>query len=126
MPVTYRYDELTNRLLTRCEGSVTYADVMQHFQHLTRDARLRPSCDVLLDFSFMVGSPTGDQMSQVTATLEDIHELVPFGRCAVVAPDEVTYGLGRMFQGHGWPLFGGIRVFRTHAEATNWLNEEPE
>ena len=126
MSVTYRYDELANRLLTRCEGAVTYGEVMEHFRQLTRDARLKPNCDVLLDLSFMVGSPTGNQMSEVTATLEEMQELVPFGRCAVVGPEDVPYGLGRMFQGHAWPLFTGIRVFRTHADAINWLNEEPD
>jgi hypothetical protein len=126
MSVTYRYDEFANRLQTRCEGSVTYADVMEHFRQLTRDARLKPNCDVLLDFSFMLGSPTGEQMSDVTAKLEEMRELVQFGRCAVVAPEDVSYGLGRMFQGHAWPLFTGVRVFRTLTDGTAWLNEEAD
>jgi len=125
MPVAYRYDEMANRLLTRCEGAVTYAEVMEHFRNLTRDSRLRPNCDVLLDLSFIIGSPTGGQMSEVTATLEEMHDLVSFGHCAVVAAVDVAYGLARMFQGFAWPLFTGIRVFRTHADATAWLNEKP-
>jgi len=126
MPVTYRYDELTNRRLTRCEGAVTYAEVMQHFRQLTRDPRLRPHCDVLLDFSFIIGAPSGEQMCEVATTLEDMHELVPLGRCAVIASEDVGYGLGRMFQGFAWPLFTGIRVFRKHADAINWLNEKAD
>ena len=126
MPVTYRYDEFANRLLTRCEGTVTYAEVMAHFRQLTRDSRLRPNSDVLLDLSFMISSPTGEQMSEVTATLEDMHDLVSFGHCAVVAPEDVAYGLARMFQGFGWPLFTGMRVFRAHADAIAWLDEKPD
>jgi hypothetical protein len=126
MPVTYRYDEFANRLVTRCEGPITYADVVEHFRHLTRDVRLKPNCDVLLDFTFLVAMPTAQQVSQVATALEDMRELVPFGRCAVVAPEDVMYGLGRMFQGFAWPTFTGMRVFRTQADSINWLNEEPD
>ena len=126
MPVTYRYDEFANRLITRCEGAITYADVMEHFRQLTRDARLKPNSDVLLDLAFLITLPTAQQVNEVATMLEDMRELVPFGRCAVVAPEDVVYGLGRMFQGFAWPVFTGIRVFRSHADAINWLNEEPD
>ena len=124
MPVNYRYDEFANRLVTRCEGSTTYAQVMEHFRHLTGDARLKQHCDVLLDLTFLIAFPTTQQVNQVATTLEDMRELVPFGRCVVVAPEDVVYGLGRMFQGFAWPLFTGLRVFRTQADAIGWLNEE--
>ena len=126
MPVSYRYDDLANRLQTRCEGAVTYTEVKEHFKQLTRDSRLRANCDVLLDLTFMEGHATAEQVNEVATTLEDMHELVPLGRCAVVGPEDVTYGLGRMFQGFAWPTFVGMRVFRTHAEAIAWLNEEPD
>ncbi len=57
--------------------------------------------------------------------VEEMHELVPFGRCAVIAPDDLTYGLGRMFQGFAWPMFTSIHVFRNNADAGTWLNEKP-
>ena len=124
MPVTYRYDEFTNRLVTRCEGAVTQQEVFDHFRQLGRDARLRPLCDVLLDVSFQTRLPTADQLNEIAAVLEDMHELMPFGRCAVVAPEDLAYGLGRMFQGFAWPMFTGMRVFRNNSDAVTWLNEE--
>jgi hypothetical protein len=126
MPIPYRYDEFANRLLTRCEGVVTQAEVLGHFRQLTRDARLRPRCDVLLDLSFMASMPSTEQVSEAAMALEEMRELVSLGRCAIVAPEDLTYGLGRMFQGFSWPVFTGMRVFRTHADAINWLNEEPD
>lgn len=126
MPVDYRYDEFSNRLVTRCEGPTTYAQVMDHFRDLTRDSRLKLHCDVLLDLTFMIAFPTAQQIDQAATTLEDMRELVPFGRCAVVAPEDVVYGLGRMFQAFVWPVFTGMRVFRTQADAIGWLNEEPD
>ena len=122
MPVSYRYDASTNRLTTRCEGAVTQQEVIEHFRQLGRDGRLRPGCDVLLDLSFQEALPTSDQMNDIMAIIEDIHDLVPFGRCAVIAPEDLTYGLGRMFQGFAWPMFIGVRVYRTNADAVSWLD----
>jgi hypothetical protein len=124
VPVSYRYDDFTNRLTTRCEGAVTQAEVVEHFRQLGRDARLRPNCDVLLDLTFQTRLPTADQMNDVAAVMEDMHELMPFGRCAVIAPEDLAYGLGRMFQGFAWPMFTGMRIFRNQADAVTWLDEE--
>ena len=79
---------------------------------------------MLLDVSFQTRLPTADQLNQIAAVMEDMHELVPFGRCAVVASEDLAYGLGRMFQGFAWPMFTGMRVFRNNSDAVTWLNEE--
>ena len=123
MPVTYRYDEVANRLTTRCEGAVTQAEVLEHFRQLGRDSRLRPNCDVLLDLTFQTRLPTADQMSEIAAVMEDMQDLVSFGRCAGVAPEDLVYGLGRMFQGFAWPMFTGMRVFRNNVDAVTWLDD---
>ncbi|HTK96456.1 MAG TPA: STAS/SEC14 domain-containing protein [Pseudomonadales bacterium] len=126
MPVTYRYDAVTNRLTTRCEGAVTQSEVIEHFRQLGRDSRLRPNCCVLLDVSFQTRLPTADQLNEIAAFMEDMQDLVPFGRCAVVAIEDLSYGVGRMFQGFAWPMFTGMRIFRSNAEALAWLDEAAE
>lgn len=122
MPVTYRYDEFANRLMTRCQGAVTQAEVMEHFRQLGRDSRLRPNCDVLLDLTFQARLPTADQLNEIAAVMEDMHDLVSFGHCAIIAPEDLAYGLGRMFQGFAWPMFTGMRVFRNSVDAVAWLD----
>ncbi len=122
MPVDYRYDEVANRLTTRCEGSVNPVEVAAHFRKLGRDARLKPYCDVLLDLSFLTRLPSPEQVEDVATMIEDMIELVPFGRCAVVAGEDIGFKLGGMFQGFTWPLFTGIRLFRMNADAIGWLD----
>ncbi len=122
MPVNYRYDESDNRLMTRCDGNVNLAEVAEHFRKLGRDARLKPHCDVLLDLAFLTRLPSPEQVDDVATMLEDMTELVPFGRCAVIAGEEIGFALGRMFQGFTWPLFTGIRLFRLNGEAIGWLD----
>ena len=122
MRVDYRYDELTNRLTTRCEGSVSLADVVEHFRKLGRDSRLKPRCDVVLDLEFLSTLPTVTQIDEVATIIEEMSDLMPFGRLGVIADQRVVYELGRLFQGVAWPLFAGIRVFRSHADAVGWLD----
>jgi hypothetical protein len=122
MPVNYRYDESANRLMTRCEGDVNLSEIAEHFRKLGRDARLKPHCDVLLDLAFLTRLPSPEQVDDVATMIEDMIELVPFGRCAVIAGEEIGFALGRMFQGFTWPLFTGIRLFRLNAEAIGWLD----
>ena len=118
MPVDYRYDEFANRVMTRCEGAVNLAEVTEHFRRLGRDARLKPHCDVLLDLAFLTRLPSPEQVDDIATMIEDMIELVPFGRCAVIAGEDI----GRMFQAFTWPLFTGIRLFHLNAEAIGWLD----
>jgi hypothetical protein len=124
MPITYRYDDLANRLVTRCEGGVRFQEVVEHFRRLGRDRRIKPGCDVILDLSFQTAMPTSEQLDDIAAIIEDVVEIIPFGRCAVIAPQDLVYGLGRMFQGFTWPLFTGTKVLRNNAEAIAWLDED--
>lgn len=122
MPIVYRYDPFNNRLTTRCEGALHLSDAIEHFGDLRRDARMRPHCDVLLDLCFVEGAATAQEVDAIAVMIEKVNEIVPFGRCAVVALEDLEYGLGRMFQGFTWPLFTGIKVFRRNAEAIAWLD----
>jgi len=124
MPITYRYDDTANRLVTRCEGAVTYQEVVEHFRQLGRDRRIKPHCDVVLDLSFQARLATAEQLDRIAEIIADMIEITPLGRCAVVAPEDVVYGLGRMFQGFTWPLFTGMKVFRSNTEALAWLDTD--
>ncbi|MCX7063819.1 MAG: hypothetical protein NT024_04470, partial [Proteobacteria bacterium] len=88
------------------------------------DAQLKPNCDVVLDLAFQTHLPTARQVDDIATMIEEMIELVPLGRCAVIANEDLGYGLGRMFQGFTWPLFTGIRVFRNHTDALGWLQQE--
>ena len=61
----------------------------------------------------------------IAPAVDNVCIRVPFGRCAVIAPDDLSFGLGRMFHGFSWPMFADIRVFRSNADAVTWLNDEP-
>ena len=123
MPVHYRYDEAKRRLLTRCEGQVRLNDVVGHLRELTTISRLQPGSDVLLDFTFQTNLPPPDKIDNAAALLEEVNDLLQFGRCAVIAPDGIPNDIGRRFQAVSWPLFSGMRLFATSGDALDWLND---
>jgi hypothetical protein len=122
MPITYWYDDSSHRLVTRCEGNVRFADVVEHFRQLGQDARITPRSDVVLDLSFQTALPTPEQLDDVATIIEDAVEMTPLGRCAVIALEDSAYDLGQMFQGITWPRFSGIRLFRSNTDAIAWLD----
>jgi hypothetical protein len=125
MPVYYRYDESKHRLLTRCEGDVRLQDVVGHFRELTTISRLQPGSDVLLDLTFQTNVPTTEKIDIAAAILEEVTELVQFGRCAVIAPHGTPTEIGRRFQAVSWPLFAGMRLFASSGDAIDWLEQSP-
>ena len=122
MPVHYRYDAESRRLLTRCDGEVRLEDVVGHFHELTTISRLQPASDVLLDLTFQTNLPSTEKIGKAAAALEDLKELLQLRRCAMVAPEGVPNEIARRFQAVSWPLFSGIRIFSTNGDAAEWLD----
>ena len=46
------------------------------------------------------------------------------GKSALVFPDDVDFGLGRMYEAQAQDLYIKTRVFRTMEEALHWIEED--
>ena len=51
---------------------------------------------------------------------------LPAGKAAIVAPQDLTYGLSRVYAAHRVENQVKLSVFRSEPEAREWLKEEPE
>ena len=125
MPVIYEIDENAGLIRTRCVGELSFSEVTDHFRVLESDPRCRESLDVLLDLSGLTSLPTPDQLRAISAELGWIRPKVQFRCCAVVAPQEVLFGLSRMFEVVAAERFRRTRVFRRVDEAEDWLRSRP-
>lgn len=86
---------------------------------------LRPVPDRLTDLTEMTDADiTMDEMRQVVARRLSTRFPNPF-RSAIVAPQEFQLGYARMFQILNDHSSITINIFRTVAEAEQWLAEEP-
>lgn len=122
MPVEYEIDAERPLIRTRCHGAVNFEEVVEHFRVLQEDPRLPDRVDVLLDFSDLTSHPDRDQTRSVALEVRRLLPTVEWGRCAIVAVDDLSFGIGRMFGMLCEPYFADAMVFRSHGEAETWLS----
>jgi hypothetical protein len=126
MPVVYRIEGAKKVIHTQCIENVTFAEVLDHFKILVQDPQCPDRLDVLLDLSETTSRPESYQLREVSYKIGSINDRVQFGACAIVAPNDVVFGMSRMFEVFAERWFRRIGVFRELAEAEAWLqSEEP-
>ncbi len=120
MPVTYKIHE--GLLTMECVGTYLSADVVRQFLNAMNDPNCPPRVALLVDVSRSESLPTRptDEIRSVAEFLGTYGERIG-QRCAVVAAPDVQFGLSQM----GAVFSEGVgitsRVFRTTAEALEWL-----
>jgi hypothetical protein len=125
MPVQYRIDNTEGMIRTKCFGEVTLEEVLGHFQELKNDPACPSRLDVLLDLSECLSAADSAQLRTVSHAIASIRERVQFDACAIVAPSDFLFGIGRMFEVFAEERFRVTHVFRSCAEAEGWLSSQP-
>lgn len=126
MPVSYKLDRGANLIRTRCYGLVTLEEVCRHFIDLRGEPGLPKPLDVFLDWAAITSAPTAEEIEGATQCMSVLKKAVEFRYCAVVARRDALYGLARMWAVLVEPYFAEIRVFRSAAEAEQWLESARE
>jgi len=122
MPMTYTIDTAKNVVRAVGSGVLTDDDVMTHRRKLTGDPEFSPLMCEISDIrkvtEFQV-TPGGVRI-MVAA---DVKMLAAGGmhKLAVVADENVAYGMSRMYQTLDEPNIRSVGVFRRLEEAEEWL-----
>jgi hypothetical protein len=122
MPMTYTIDASQQLVRALGSGVLTDDDVMKHRQALAADpaftAQMREISDIRSVKDFQV-TPAGVRI-MVAA---DVKMVAAGGmhKLAVVAEENVAYGMSRMYQTLGEPNIRSVGVFRTYKDAEEWL-----
>jgi hypothetical protein len=124
MPVTYRIDQSSQLIHTRCVGAVVLAEVRAHFAALARDPECPERLDVLLDLSEMTTLPASGQLRTVVSDIASLRPQLQFGICAIVASRPPLFGMARMFEVFAEQYFSVTRVFTSETEAVAWLEAQ--
>ena len=123
MPVTYRIDPEHKRILTRCAGNTTLAEVLAHFDELELDANCPPGADVLLDLTGMTNLPNVGQIRTAADRAADAARRVRFGSIAIVVHSDALFGMARVFEAFTDRYFARTSVFRSREAAEAWLDK---
>jgi len=120
MPAEYQIDRAKGIVFSRAHGVTTAADYTAHGQRLRADPDFRPDHRQLWDLSGITKSNVAfDELSEMAR----IDIFAPTARRAVLARNDVSFGLARMFQMlRETKGETGIRVFRDRDEAMRWLD----
>lgn len=123
MPVRDYFDADRGVLLLTLEGEVSDEDLLKYARRAAGDESLPPGHDILVDARSAI--PGGALQGQTLRRVADI-----FGRedrspeetrVALVASNDVAYGLSRMYQAFRSESPIQLRVFREMDEARVWL-----
>lgn len=124
MPITFRYYDRQNLLLTRAEGNMSLDDIQRHLEAEATARRL--GSPELFDATGASTTLTSDQVRQLVEELKALASENAFGPSAVVTDNDVFFGMARMLaiisELHQGPVIG---VFRTVDEGLRWLARQP-
>ncbi|MGC1268541.1 MAG: hypothetical protein WA853_19855 [Candidatus Acidiferrum sp.] len=124
MPAFYKIDKERRLVLSSGTGIFNLEDARLHQERLLADPDFDPSYAQLLDFT---------HTTQIDLTAADIQQLAlrnifsPNSRRAILVPNDLAYGLGRMYEilreASGER---GIRIFRNLEDALDWVLSKQE
>ena len=120
MPISYRIDESRQRVYSRAEGVLTYAELRAHMNE--EEGQPAASYSELFDCSEAITNITAQDVRQLAGERQGIAGLQQAGPIAIAATNDNLYGMLRMYDALTEQV-RPIRVFRTAPEAERWLDE---
>ncbi len=120
MPVEYKID-LQKKLITQTVwGETSFSDLQNNREKMRKDPDFDPSFSLLWDGTKVVSlAISSDEIRTLSQNQVYLHT----SRVAFVAPQNLVFGLARMFEAyysmHDNPA--RTRVFRHRADALEWL-----
>ena len=121
IPVQYRIDRPAGIVYVTVTGVVTRADIITERQRFAEDPDFSPDLMQLID------AREADEFRLTLDEIRDVARSDPFGpgsRRAVVAREDVIYGLFRMYEVLTSPSGSELYACRELEEAREWLGLE--
>lgn len=128
MPIDYKIDTKLRRVVATAYGTLTDADVFD-YQRVVWSRADVAGFDEIVDMRAVkmveLPRPGGERLRELAATSASM-DAASSSRFAIVAPDDLAFGLGRMYaayRGVEERSTKEVRVFRTMEDAIAWLDE---
>ncbi len=118
MPVSYRIDRSLGLIFTTPQGVFTGQDMLTHVQRLSEDPDFDPSYNQLVDLRAI----TDFAISAAELRMITVYRLYnEKSRRAIVADEDITFGMARMYEVFREDAPEEIKLFRDMADARRWL-----
>lgn len=123
MPITALVDPDTGIAHYSATGDVTRDDVLSIIKKVYSDPAFRSPWLSMWDLTGARPLFTADELREVAAYVRD-HRPVDAGRIAIVATEDLAYGMSRMYEVFASDLQVETSVFRDSGLAQRWLLED--
>jgi hypothetical protein len=120
MPISINYDREKNVIHTRAEGEIKFHDIMNYFSSVS-ELDLKKGYCVLGDYdeaSLELSTKDMDNMAMLRNEMIDEDDKI---NIAVFSKQDLTFGLGRIYEAFLDSKKYKVMIFRTEAEAKAWL-----
>jgi len=125
MPLSYRIDPDRRLVVTRGNGVLKDHEVFDYQNEVWSRADVA-GYDELIDMSDVtqILLPSIERLRDLAELSASMSRGMPPSRLAIVAPDDIAFGLGQMYdmcRATSAPGLKPVGVFRTMPEALTWL-----
>ena len=120
MPITYVIDRIQQRMTTHADGLVTFDDINRHLDAEEHERAL--GLPELFDARGATTNITADQVRRLVRRAADTARKAPLGPTAIVADNDVAFGMARMYSILMEDVAGSVSVFRDLGSARRWLD----
>lgn len=125
MPISYQIDVKHQLVLTTASGTLTDDDVLQFKFRLVRDPDFRPGMSELSDIRNVEKiEVTTIGIRQMVEQDKKDAKFIASHRLAMVASDDVVYGMARMYQTLTESTMDNVKIFRDINEAHAWIESK--
>lgn len=122
MPIDYQVLEEGGLVLTVFSGHVTTQEVIEHTRDFMGDTRIRPGHRELADLSRATSTEVSFESLADAVKMERDANCFRDARLAIVAPQDIQYGMSRMYLtlADKTPR-AEVELFRDVEQARSWL-----
>lgn len=118
MPIEFRTIQTENLRVTTFSGTISEADLAQYVTQL-RDG-FDPNMNSLIEMEATHLEISAEAVRTLAGSTMELPDVSAERRVAILAPDDLTYGFGRMYEAvyHG---LATVQVFRDRDAAMQWV-----
>ena len=117
-------DMKRNLTIYTCRGQISVDEIKKKVKSFYEGT---PSRNVIWDFTEAdLSSITADEIRALANGVKKLAHSREGGKTAIVAPEDISYGFGRMYQifAEIYAQIADIQVFRSRSEAERWLSDK--
>ncbi len=125
MPITKFFDRSKQLVTFNCSGELSFAEVKSTLEAMYASDDIEHIRDAIWDLSnATLAGMSNEEILGISDIIRAHRDVRKPGKSALIVPEDVDFGLGRMYEAQTTGLPIETRVFRTMEEALHWLAED--